>query len=270
MVIAIGFEGSANKLAVGIICDNEVLSNVRRTYITPPGEGFLPKETAIHHRTHVLEVLKQALSDAKLTMKDVDVICYTKGPGMGGPLTVLALVARTVAQMYNKPMVAVNHCVGHIEMGRLITGSKDPTILYVSGGNTQIIAYSRQRYRIFGETIDIAVGNCLDRFARLLTLSNDPSPGYNIEQMAKKGKKLAPLPYVVKGMDVSFSGILSHIEERLDDWLSTGKYTKEDLCFSLQETTFAMLIEITDYEVAQSYTVDGGGEVLRRRMRARC
>lgn len=134
----------------------------------------------------MLEVLKQALSDAKLTMKDVDVICYTKGPGMGGPLTVLALVARTVAQMYNKPMVAVNHCVGHIEMGRLITGSKDPTILYVSGGNTQIIAYSRQRYRIFGETIDIAVGNCLDRFARLLTLSNDPSPGYNIEQMAKK------------------------------------------------------------------------------------
>ncbi|CAD6232197.1 GSCOCG00001794001-RA-CDS [Cotesia congregata] len=258
MVIAIGFEGSANKLAVGIIRDNEVLSNVRRTYITPPGEGFLPKETAIHHRTHVLEVLKQALSDAKLTMKDVDVICYTKGPGMGGPLTVLVLVARTIAQMYNKPMVAVNHCVGHIEMGRLITGSKDPTILYVSGGNTQIIAYSRQRYRIFGETIDIAVGNCLDRFARLLTLSNDPSPGYNIEQMAKKGKKLALLPYVVKGMDVSFSGILSHIEERLDDWLSTGKYTKEDLCFSLQETTFAMLIEITERAMAHV----GSSEVL--------
>ncbi|XP_057337597.1 probable tRNA N6-adenosine threonylcarbamoyltransferase [Microplitis mediator] len=258
MVVAIGFEGSANKLAIGIIRDNEVLSNVRRTYITPPGEGFLPKETAAHHRAHVLEVLKKALSDAKLTMTDVDVICYTKGPGMGGPLTVLALVARTVAQLYNKPMVAVNHCVGHIEMGRLITGSKDPTILYVSGGNTQIIAYSRQRYRIFGETIDIAVGNCLDRFARLLKLSNDPSPGYNIEQMAKNGKKLAPLPYVVKGMDVSFSGILSHIEERLDDWLNTGKYTKEDLCFSLQETTFAMLIEITERAMAHV----GSSEVL--------
>ncbi|XP_008550170.1 probable tRNA N6-adenosine threonylcarbamoyltransferase [Microplitis demolitor] len=258
MVIAIGFEGSANKLAIGIIRDNEVLSNVRRTYITPPGEGFLPKETAAHHRAHVLEVLKKALSDAKLTMTDVDVICYTKGPGMGGPLTVLALVARTVAQLYNKPMVAVNHCVGHIEMGRLITGSKDPTILYVSGGNTQIIAYSRQRYRIFGETIDIAVGNCLDRFARLLKLSNDPSPGYNIEQMAKNGKKLAPLPYVVKGMDVSFSGILSHIEERLDGWLNTGKYTKEDLCFSLQETTFAMLIEITERAMAHV----GSSEVL--------
>ena len=105
---------------------------------------------------------------------------------MGAPLTVTALVARTVAQLYNKPIVAVNHCIGHIEMGRLIAGTENPTVLYVSGGNTQIIAYSQQRYRIFGETIDIAVGNCLDRFARLLKLSNNPSPGYNIEQLAKK------------------------------------------------------------------------------------
>ncbi|XP_063976722.1 probable tRNA N6-adenosine threonylcarbamoyltransferase [Diachasmimorpha longicaudata] len=258
MVVAIGFEGSANKLGIGIIRDDEVLSNVRRTYVTPPGEGFLPKETAIHHRTHVLEVLKQALSDAKLTVKDVDVICYTKGPGMGGPLSVLALVARTIAQIYNKPIIGVNHCVGHIEMGRSITKSENPTILYVSGGNTQIIAYAKQRYRIFGETIDIAVGNCLDRFARLLMLSNDPSPGYNIEQMAKMGKKLAPLPYTVKGMDVSFSGILSHIEERLKEWLSSEKYTKEDLCFSLQETLFAMLIEITERAMAHV----GSNEVL--------
>lgn len=130
--------------------------------------------------------MQKALDDAKISMKDVDVVCYTKGPGMGAPLTVAALVARTVAQLYNKPIVSVNHCIGHIEMGRLITGSENPTVLYVSGGNTQIIAYSRQRYRIFGETIDIAVGNCLDRFARLLKLSNDPSPGYNIEQLAKK------------------------------------------------------------------------------------
>lgn len=148
--------------------------------------GFLPRETAQHHRQHVLETLKSALKDAGLTLKNVDIICYTKGPGMGAPLTAVALVARSVAQLYNKPIVAVNHCIGHIEMGRLITNSKDPTVLYVSGGNTQVIAYSRQRYRIFGETIDIAVGNCLDRFARLLKLSNNPSPGYNIEQLAKE------------------------------------------------------------------------------------
>ncbi|XP_001608158.1 probable tRNA N6-adenosine threonylcarbamoyltransferase [Nasonia vitripennis] len=257
-MIAIGFEGSANKLGIGIIKDDEILSNVRHTYITPPGEGFLPRETAQHHREHVLPVLKKALEDAKLTLKDVDVICYTKGPGMGAPLTVAALVARTVAQLYNKPIVAVNHCVGHIEMGRLITKSNNPIALYVSGGNTQIIAYSQQRYRIFGETIDIAVGNCLDRFARLLNLSNDPSPGYNIEQLAKKGTKFAPLPYVVKGMDVSFSGILSHAEERIEGWLKSKEYTAEDLCFSLQETVFAMLIEITERAMAHV----GSSEVL--------
>ncbi|XP_011859778.1 PREDICTED: probable tRNA N6-adenosine threonylcarbamoyltransferase isoform X1 [Vollenhovia emeryi] len=258
MVVAIGFEGSANKLGVGIIRDQEVLSNVRHTYVTPPGEGFLPRETAQHHRRHILNVLQKALEDAKLTLKDVDIICYTKGPGMGAPLTVAALVARTVAQLYNKPMVAVNHCIGHIEMGRLITGTENPTVLYVSGGNTQIIAYSRQRYRIFGETIDIAVGNCLDRFARLLKLSNNPSPGYNIEQLAKKGEKLASLPYVVKGMDVSFSGILSYIEEHLSKWLDMKEFTPEDLCFSLQETVFAMLIEITERAMAHV----GSNEVL--------
>jgi len=119
---------------------------------------------------------------------------------------------------------------GHIEMGRLATGASDPVVLYVSGGNTQVIAYSNQHYRIFGETIDIAIGNCLDRFARVIGVSNDPSPGYNIEQEAKKGTKFIPLPYVVKGMDVSFSGILTRVQEL------AKTERKEDLCFSLQET----------------------------------
>lgn len=73
-----------------------------------------------------------------------------------------------------------------IEMGRQITGAENPVVLYVSGGNTQVIAYAEKRYRIFGEALDIAVGNCLDRFARVLNLPNDPAPGYNIEQLAKK------------------------------------------------------------------------------------
>ena len=135
-------------------------------------------------------------------------------------------------------------------MGRLITGAKNPTVLYVSGGNTQVISYENRRYRIFGETIDIAVGNCLDRFARVLKLSNDPSPGYNIEQMAKKGKKYLELPYCVKGMDVSFSGLLSYIETKAPKLIKENQYTPEDLCFSLQETVFAMLVEITERAMA--------------------
>lgn len=165
---------------------------------------------------------------------------------MGAPLQSCAVCARTLSLLWKVPLVGVNHCVGHIEMGRLATGASNPVVLYVSGGNTQVIAYSNQRYRIFGETIDIAIGNCLDRFARVIGVSNDPSPGYNIEQEAKKGTKFIPLPYVVKGMDVSFSGILTQVQQL------AKTERKEDLCFSLQETLFAMLVETTERAMAHT------------------
>jgi len=146
---------------------------------------------------------------------DISALAYTKGPGMGAPLRSVAVVVRVLASLWGKPIVAVNHCIGRtwlpetqrrrestqclqhrltlasvisldIEMGKIVTGATNPVVLYVSGGNTQVIAYAAKRYRIFGETIDIAVGNCLDRFARVLNLSNDPAPGYNIEQLAKQ------------------------------------------------------------------------------------
>ncbi|KZP31212.1 peptidase M22 glycoprotease [Athelia psychrophila] len=268
--LALGLEGSANKLGAGIIKhaidgSTSVLSNIRHTYITPPGEGFLPRDTAKHHRDWALKVIRDALDQAGLSMADLDCICYTKGPGMGAPLQSVALVARTLSLLYGKPLVGVNHCVGHIEMGRDITGAQNPIVLYVSGGNTQVIAYSRQCYRIFGETLDIAVGNCLDRFARVINLSNDPSPGYNIEQEAKKGKRLVPLPYTTKGMDISLSGILTSIEAYVTDkrYRSDGSdgddiITPADLCFSLQETVYAMLVEITERAMAHV----GSKEVL--------
>ncbi|KAI0361792.1 peptidase M22 glycoprotease [Trametes cingulata] len=271
--IALGLEGSANKLGAGIIkhspdSSTDVLSNVRHTYITPPGEGFLPRDTAQHHREWALTVINDALSKAGVSLHDIDCICFTKGPGMGAPLVSVALVARTLSLLYNKPLVGVNHCVGHIEMGRQVTGAQNPVVLYVSGGNTQVIAYSQQCYRIFGETLDIAVGNCLDRFARVINLSNDPSPGYNIEQEAKKGKRLLPLPYTTKGMDISLSGILTSTEAyTLDKRFrpngptegdSEDIITPQDLCFSLQETVFAMLVEITERAMAHI----GSKEVL--------
>ncbi|TFK30557.1 O-sialoglyco protein endopeptidase [Coprinopsis marcescibilis] len=272
--LALGLEGSANKLGVGVIRHEldgsaTVLSNVRHTYITPPGEGFQPRDTALHHRHWALNVINDSLRTAGVSVHALDCICYTKGPGMGAPLQSVALVARTISLLYDKPLIGVNHCIGHIEMGREITGAKNPIVLYVSGGNTQVIAYSRQCYRIFGETLDIAVGNCLDRFARVINLSNDPSPGYNIEQEAKRGKRLVTLPYATKGMDVSLSGILTSVEALAYDkrFRQDGKpkgpedtdiITPADLCFSLQETVFAMLVEITERAMAHV----GSKEVL--------
>ncbi|KAI3492163.1 hypothetical protein L1887_43452 [Cichorium endivia] len=236
--LALGLEGSANKLGAGIVLHKpfdpsapsssssspssissrsvgqvEILSNVRHTYVTPPGSGFQPSDTAKHHKEWIIRVISEAVRRSGIeSLAEVDCICYTKGPGMGAPLQSVAIVARTLALMYKKPLVGVNHCVGHIEMGRTITGAHNPVVLYVSGGNTQVIAYSAQRYRIFGETLDIAVGNCLDRFARVIGLSNDPSPGQNIEKEARRGTRLVPLPYTTKGMDVSLAGILSATE----------------------------------------------------------
>ena len=222
VIYALGIEGSANKVGVGIIrvvngatATTDILSNPRKTYVTRVGVGFLPRETAYHHQKHISNLVKAALPEANMSPSDIDVICYTKGPGMGAPLVSCAVCARMLSLLWRVPLVGVNHCIGHIEMGRSVSGGSDPVVLYVSGGNTQVICYSSGRYRVFGETIDIAVGNCLDRFARVVGLSNDPSPGYNIEQAAKKGSgRLIELPYTVKGMDVSFSGLLSYIEDK--------------------------------------------------------
>lgn len=314
VVIALGIEGSANKIGVGVVryalradggCDYDILSNPRKTYITPAGQGFLPRETAWHHQQHVHALVRLALGEAGIAPADVDCICYTKGPGMGAPLRSCAVCARMLSLIWRRPLVAVNHCVAHIEMGRVATRcrygphptasytryitniyaphessllvyslidlSSNPVVLYVSGGNTQVIAYSDRRYRIFGETIDIAVGNMLDRFARTLGLSNDPSPGYSIEQLALQGTRYVELPYIVKGMDVSFSGILSYVEREAATKLAAGEATAADLCYSLQETIFAMLVEITERAMAHccaDTVLIVGGVGCNRRLQA--
>lgn len=273
-VIVVGIEGSANKCGVGVLRftppgNYTILSNPRKTFVAPTGQGFLPRETSWHHQQHVTALVRQALNDARITPQEVGLICFTKGPGMGGPLQSCAVCARTLALLWKVPLVGVNHCIGHIEMGRVATNVVDPVVLYVSGGNTQVIAYSMQKYHIFGETIDIAVGNCLDRFARVVKLSNDPSPGYNIEQLAKQGQKFIELPYTVKGMDVSFSGLLSFVEQEGRRMLKSGDATPADLCYSLQETIFAMLVEITERAMAhcgQNAVLVVGGVGCNRRL----
>jgi hypothetical protein len=117
-MIAIGLEGSANKIGVGVISHPApgeppiILANLRHTYVSPPGTGFLPKDTAVHHRAWVVRLIKQAVQQAGVKIEDIDCICYTKGPGMGAPLQSVALAARTISLLWGKPMVGVNHCVG--------------------------------------------------------------------------------------------------------------------------------------------------------------
>ncbi|KAL0216116.1 hypothetical protein P9112_008300 [Eukaryota sp. TZLM1-RC] len=251
-ILALGIESSANKIGVGIARgDGEILVNPRHTYISPPGEGFLPGDAAQHHRKHIISLIQEAFNSAGLKPSDLDCIAYTKGPGIGACLHVTAIVVRTLSQLWNLPIVPVNHCIAHIEMGKAVTGAVNPVVLYVSGGNTQVIVYSLGKYRIAGETLDIAIGNCIDRVARLLHLPNDPAPGLSVELLAKKGTSLVELPYGVKGMDMAFGGLLQQLSKIIEQMDERG-LTKEDVCFTLQETIFAMLIEVTERAMAHS------------------
>lgn len=256
-MIILGFEGSANKLGIGVIRDGVALVNARITYSPPTGQGFKITDAAFHHQKGLFPLFKQSLENAGIKIEEISYLAYTMGPGIGPCLRIVSVFVKTVSASYGIPVIPVNHCVAHIEMGRHITGASDPVVLYVSGGNTQVIAYARGRYRILGETLDVAAGNALDKIARFLGLPNEPSPGYNIEACAKKGKEYIKLPYCVKGMDVSISGLVSHIKQ----YLATARITDQlraDICYSLQETMFAMLVEVTERAMAAT----GSKEVL--------
>lgn len=241
-MICLGIESTSHTFSASLVIDSgKILSNEKSTLVTKRGEGFVPKEMADHHMKNAARIIKKCLKNYKL--KDVDLISFSQGMGIPNSLKVGATVARYLALKYKKPLIGVNHAIGHIEIGKLTTKAKDPVIVYLSGGNTQIIAFTEGRYRIFGETEDIAVGNVLDTLARELKL---PSPGgQRIEQLAKKGKYI-DLPYVVKGMDLSFTGILTDAIKKIKN------VGKEDICFSIQETCFSMLTEVTERALAHT------------------
>ncbi|MEM0241032.1 MAG: tRNA (adenosine(37)-N6)-threonylcarbamoyltransferase complex transferase subunit TsaD, partial [Candidatus Nezhaarchaeales archaeon] len=206
-VVVLGIESTAHTFGCGIVdSSGNILANVNNTYIPAKG-GIHPRESAQHHSDVAPRVIRTALSEAKLSMDQVDAIAVSLGPGLGPCLRVGATICRALAVAYDKPLIPVNHAVAHIEIAKLTTGFKDPLIVFVSGGNTIIAAYSDGRYRVFGETLDIALGNLLDAFAREAHLPHPGGP--RVEELAKKGERLLKLPYIVKGQDVSYSGLLT-------------------------------------------------------------
>ncbi|MEE9323740.1 MAG: bifunctional N(6)-L-threonylcarbamoyladenine synthase/serine/threonine protein kinase [Candidatus Aenigmarchaeota archaeon] len=250
-MICLGIEATAHTFGVGI-CDEKgkVLANERSVYKPKKGWGIIPMDAGKHHEKARGEVLKAALKKAKLEMKDIGIIAYSRGPGLPPCLYKGLELATELAEKHGIPIVDINHCVAHIEIGKLTSGFKDPVVVYVSGGNTQIISFSEGRYRVFGETMDVGIGNALDKFGREVGLDFPQAP--KIEQLAKKGKWV-DLPYVVKGMDLSFSGILTSCIQKHE----RGE-PLENLCFSIQEVFFSMLTEVTERALAHL----GKGEVL--------
>ncbi len=257
-MITLGIEGTAHTVGVGIARDDgEILANVSKTYV--PEEGIHPREAANHHANNIVPLISKALEKANLNKKEIDLIAFSQGPGLGPCLRTVATAARSLSLSLDVPLVGVNHCIAHLEIGRLMTEAEDPVLLYVSGGNTQVIALSRNRYRVFGETLDIGLGNMLDKFARENGIAFPGGPV--IEQKAKEGDKILDIPYSVKGMDVSFSGILTSALNLDDDF--------EDICYTLQEVTFAMLTEVTERALAHTQKEEvllGGGVTRNKRL----
>jgi N6-L-threonylcarbamoyladenine synthase len=260
-MIGLGIECTAHTLGIGIVKDGKIIANERDMYTTEKG-GIIPVDSAKHHSKVFGDVLNRALDKTRVKLEDINFISLSIGPGLAPCLLVGLKKAKELSSKLNIPVIPVNHCISHLEIGA-ITGAKDPVLLYCSGANTQIIAYAAGKYRVFGETLDLGVGNFIDTFARYAGLGFPGGP--KIAELASKSKNYIELPYSIKGMDLAFSGLLT----KLDQMLKSGKYKLEDLSFSLQETVFAMLIEAAERALAHTGKKElllGGGVACNKRL----
>jgi N6-L-threonylcarbamoyladenine synthase len=265
MSIVLGIESTAHTFGIGIVKNGKILSNVKKTYTTEKG-GIIPSEAAKHHHKYCEEIYSQSLKKAEIKEKDIDAIAFSQGPGLVPCLREGLEFAKQLAERLKKPIIPVNHCVAHLEVGKT-TGAKNPVMLYTSGANTQIIDYSTGKYRIFGETLDVGVGNFIDNFARDLGMGFPGGP--KIQELAEKSKNYIELPYVVKGMDISLSGILTNLKQKIQ----SKKYSKEDLSYSMQETVFAMIVETAERALAHTGKKElllGGGVACNARLQEMC
>jgi N6-L-threonylcarbamoyladenine synthase/N6-L-threonylcarbamoyladenine synthase/protein kinase Bud32 len=266
-MISLGIEGTAHSIGIGIVQERDghcnVFSNEIKTY-KPKKGGIHPREAANHHAEYLAPLISQSVSKAKIAIEDIDLVSFSKGPGLGPCLRTAATAARALSLSLEKPIIGVNHCVAHLEIGRgTLSDCSDPVLLYTSGANTQVIAFAEEKYRVFGETLDIGIGNCFDKFGRAVGIEFPSGP--TIEKLALKGTTYLDLPYSIKGMDIAFSGLLTAAEH----YYMRKKKRLEDICYSLQETTFAALTEVTERAMAhteKNQVLLGGGVASNSRL----
>ncbi len=264
MVTILGIESTAHTFGVAVIKDGKILSNVKDSYTTESG-GMIPIEVRKHHERVSAELYTKALETASTNEKEIDAIAFSAAPGLAPCLLAGLEFVKKKAKELNVPVVPVNHCIAHLAIGESV-GAKDPVMLYASGANTQIIAYEAGKYRVFGETLDIGVGNFIDTFARFAGLGFPGGP--KIQELAKNSTNLIELPYVIKGMDMSYTGL----ETKLKTLLAKGEKL-EDLSYSLQEYVFAVLVEASERALAHTgkkELVLGGGVACNPKLQEMC
>ncbi|MFB6143371.1 MAG: bifunctional N(6)-L-threonylcarbamoyladenine synthase/serine/threonine protein kinase [Halorientalis sp.] len=265
-VRVLGIEGTAWAASAAVYDAPTDAVTIETEAYQPESGGLHPREAAEHMGEHVPEVVERALAHARSLPPrgagdgesddgpPVDAVAFSRGPGLGPCLRIVATAARAVAQRLDVPLVGVNHMVAHLEIGRHRSGFASPVCLNASGANAHVLAFRNGRYRVLGETMDTGVGNAIDKFTRHLGWSHPGGP--KVEQRAKEGE-YHPLPYVVKGMDFSFSGISSAAQDAVDEGVPVA-----DVCRGLEETVFAMLTEVSERALSltgSDQLVLGGG-----------
>ncbi len=283
MKYMIGIESTAHTFGVGVLdMSGKILANVKDSYTTSEG-GMIPMEVRAHHARVGTEVLAEALRVARVKESEIGCVAFSNAPGLAPCLLEGMSFAKRTAKRLGIPIVGVNHCVAHLVVGETC-GARDPVMLYASGANTQVVAFESGKFRVFGETLDLGIGNFIDTIGRTMGLGFPAGP--RIEELALKYAggsgvrrfggsddeesvpELLELPYVVKGMDVSFSGIQTKIRNLILKGEDKGR-----LAFALQETVFAMLVEVAERALAHTGKKElliGGGVGCNSRLVERC
>lgn len=244
-IITLGIESSCDETSVAVIKNGrEILSNVVYTQIKIHEQygGVVPEIASRNHIEAITKVTEEALKEAKMTFKDIDVITPTYGPGLVGALLVGLSYAKGLSYAINKPLVGVNHIEGHIAANYITHKDLKPPFLCMmtSGGNTQIIHVKNYcEFEEIGKTRDDAIGEAFDKVARVIGLGYPGGP--KMDKLAREGQANIELPKThMDNLDFSFSGIKTAI---INLYHKQPDINKADLCASFEKVVTEMLVE---------------------------
>jgi N6-L-threonylcarbamoyladenine synthase len=279
--IVLGIETSCDETAVGIVRGRTLLANVIASSVEEHARfgGVVPEIASRAHLEAMIPTLHQALNDSKLSLKDIDAVAVTGGPGLVGALLVGVGSAAGLALGLNKPIYAVNHLAAHVSVDYLTHDKPlDPTIaLLVSGGHSSLLQVDDITGSIskLGETMDDAAGEAFDKIARVMKLGFPGGPA--IDKLAREGNASAiDFPrglttsndWQTRPFDFSFSGLKTAVARYLE---ATPDYAKADVAASFQEAIVDVLLLKALAACKQSgidSLVIAGGVAANSRLRA--
>ena len=281
MATILAIESSCDETSIAIIKDDELLANVVATQISMHQQfgGVMPELASRLHCENVLYVLDEAVRKANIKLEDVDAFAFTRGPGLVGALHIGMQVAKTLAMLYDKPLIPVHHLAAHIYANEYVKPLKFPLLsIVVSGGNTEFV-YMKESldFEIIGETKDDAIGECFDKVARTVGL---PYPGgIPIDKLSKEGKHTYKLPFPLHddSLDFSYSGLKTAVINMVNNEKQKGhEINVPDLCKSFQDVAVGMIMDRLDkaldrYDIKQVVLAGGvsANSYLREMMHKR-